>query len=193
MIERLFNFLKMLHMFERVERAVYPVGSKKQENDAEHSYQLAMFAWYLIDTECLPLDREKVFKYALCHDLVEVYAGDVQFYRSQEEEEGKKKRERNAQLRLTAQYPEFTELHGFIEQYERQEDDESQFVYALDKILPAMSVYLDGGRKWKELGITFEQLEESKNRKVQSPHVRPFWEELRSILSKNRHMFHDKQ
>ena len=53
-----------------------------------------------------------------------------------------------------------------IEQYEAREDKESRFVYALDKIQPMLNIYTDGGRTWKEKGVTIDMLVEYKKEKV---------------------------
>jgi putative hydrolase of HD superfamily len=51
-------------------------GKYIQENDTEHSYNLAMTAWYL--AAYFPeLDKNKLIRYALVHDLVEIHAGDT--------------------------------------------------------------------------------------------------------------------
>ncbi len=78
-MEDLFNFTQFLLKFREIKRIVY-VDESKQENDIEHSYMLAMLAWYIVSTKKLNLDVDKVIKYALAHDLVETYAGDTYFY-----------------------------------------------------------------------------------------------------------------
>lgn len=49
-----------------------------------------------------------------------------------------------------------------LKAYERQEDPESQFVKALDKLMPALMIAMDRGRSWQEEGVTQEQLIENK-------------------------------
>ncbi len=89
-IHSILDFTKLLNKFRAVKRIVFTVGEGEPENDAEHSYQLAMLSWYIISAENLKLDKNLVIKYALVHDLVEVYAGDTYFYRSDKEEKDKK-------------------------------------------------------------------------------------------------------
>lgn len=152
----LFVFVKMLHAFQAVQRDV-DVPKGRGENDAEHSYQLAMVAWYLIDRNDLQLDKARVLMYALAHDLPEVYAGDVNPLTATSEAINKKaESERKAAARLQKEFPEMPSLHRAIHAYEQKQDPESRFVYAVDKILPITNVYLQGSSWYKQHGVTRE-------------------------------------
>ena len=184
----------MIHQFEATERLIHIPHTERRENDAEHSYQLTMVAWYIISSNNLNLNLELVLKYALVHDLVEVYAGDVWFYRSEKENVKKKKKEEEAIKQLKKDYPDFKDLHEYIEKYEKREDNEACFVYALDKILPVINLYLDGGRAWREHKVTYSQLITDKTEKMTvSEHIKPYFEQLVILLSKNKYMFHVEQ
>lgn len=193
MLEKLLGFAKMLNVLQAVERVIRVKDQDRWENDMEHSYHLAMLAWYIIDSQKLSLDREKVFCYALAHDLVEVYAGDTYLY---SEDKGflasKPERERLAAERLMTEFPEVPEMHVAIRGYVEKNDPESRFVYALDKIEPLVKLYLDGGRTWKEKGVTLEMAYESKKDKVAlSPEIKAYFEEFMELLRKEeKKLFH---
>jgi putative hydrolase of HD superfamily len=190
-MESLFQFVKMLNAFRNVERVTYVNGENRQENDVEHSYHLAMIAWYLIEKENLPLNKDLVIQYALVHDLVEVYAGDTFFYtEDQALLDSKAEREQEALQKLKEEYPSFSGITEVLHRYEEKQDEESKFVYALDKIQPIINIYLDGGRTWKENDITLELLKEKKKEKVAvSPYVEKIFQELVAILEKESKLF----
>jgi putative hydrolases of HD superfamily len=166
-IDTLLQFVDLLHQFQKIERSIWVKNSERKENDSEHSFSLAMLAWYINSTHELGMDTEKLLKYSLAHDLVEVYAGDTFFYhKDQSVIANKHHKEQEALKVLRDTYPEFPELHSIIEQYEMREDAESKFVYALDKIEPVLNIYQDGGRTWKRNNITLEMLREMKSPKV---------------------------
>ena len=148
--------MRLIHAFQMVERVAHAPDLVRHENDTEHSYFLAMMAWYLIDSLHLPLDRAKTLEYALIHDLVEAYAGDTYAFDA-DAQASKHVREKEAAERIAREFPEVPHLHATIAQYERQEDEESVFVKALDKLLPVLTNYLQDGRTWKAMGVTFEQ------------------------------------
>lgn len=186
MLQNLLGFAKMLNELQAVERVIRVKNSDRWENDMEHSYNLAMLAWYIVDTEKLALDRDKVFRYALAHDLVEVYAGDTYLYsENQALLASKGDRERLAAERLATEFPEMPEMHEAILRYMMKDDPESRFVYALDKIEPIIKLYLDGGRTWREKAVTLEMLFESKKDKAAlSPEIKLYFDELMVLLRK---------
>ncbi|MDD4354132.1 MAG: NUDIX hydrolase, partial [Candidatus Nanoarchaeia archaeon] len=61
----------------------------------------------------------------------------------------KKEREINAIEKIKKEFLHFPDLHEEIKKYEKQEDDESNLVYAVDKLLSIFSIFLDGGHAWK--------------------------------------------
>ncbi len=186
MLQKLLEFSKMLNALQTVERVIRVPGSERWENDVEHSYSLAMLAWYIVETQKLSLDKEKVFQYALAHDLVEVYAGDTYLFSADQTLlDSKIERERVAAERLVKEFPEVPEMHAAIRGYVTKEDPESRFVYALDKIEPLIKLYLDGGRTWKEKGVTLEMAYESKKDKVAlSPEIKKYFDEFMELLRK---------
>lgn len=186
MLQKLLGFSKIIHELQKVERVIRVPGLERWENDVEHSYSLAMLAWYIVDSQKLPLDRDKVFCYALAHDLVEVYAGDTWlFSKDQALLDSKPERERMAAERLVTEFPEVPEMHAAIIGYVEKNDPESRFVYALDKIEPLVKVYLDGGRTLKEKGVTIEMIYESKKDKVAlSPEIKAYFDEFMELLRK---------
>lgn len=158
-------FIRLLHAFQSVERVAHSVDLSRRENDVEHSYFLAMLCWYLCTALQLKYSREKVLMYALAHDLHEAYAGDTYIF-DQEALKTKKAREGNARARIRVEFPEFSDLHATIETYEKQNDPEAHFVHAVDKVLPVIINYVQGGHTWKEWGIVREDLIAQKRDKV---------------------------
>ena len=190
-IHSILDFVTLTNKFRGVKRTIFTVGKGDPENDAEHSYQLTMLAWYIISSENIKLDRDLVIKYALVHDLVEVHAGDTYFYRSSKEAKDKEIREKESLKRIQEEFPDFNDIYELIHKYEERLDDESRFVYALDKLLPPMNIYLDGGRDWKKHKVTFKGLVDNKTPKIAlSPEIERYYKEFLVILEENRDTFH---
>jgi putative hydrolase of HD superfamily len=128
-----------------------------------------MMAWFLSNEFNLELSTEKLLKYGLAHDLIEVYAGDTPAY-SQDKNvhESKKEREEKALERIKIEFSHFKELLNTIETYEKKVDEESVFVYEIDKIVPALNLYLDDGYGWNKLELTLEQIKKEKRSKVKN-------------------------
>lgn len=185
-LQPLLKFVALLNTFRRIKRVVRVNGEDRWENDVEHSYFLAMLAWHIILSERLALNADLAMKYALIHDLVEVHAGDTYFFSNDQQLLGsKKRREHEAAGRLNAEYPEMNEIHDLIDRFERRADEESKFIFALDKIQPMINIYADDGRTWKEKGITLDMIIERKKDKVAvSPKIKEIFDELVTLIRK---------
>ncbi len=184
----LIDCVRFTHEFREVIRIARAPNGDRYENDAEHSCQLAIAAWYLIETDKLKLNKERCLMYALAHDLVEIYAGDTYaFDGDARSHKSKKRREQEARKKIAKRFPGFKTLAGIISDYEDKKDEESKFVYALDKLLPPIQIYMEQGKLWHEKGVSFEALIENKAPKIAvSPAVAAYWKELSRELAKRR-------
>ena len=173
--ERTAEFMRLLHAFQSVERVAHAADLSRRENDVEHSYFLAMLSWDLHDVLALPYSTEKILRYALAHDLVETYAGDTYIFDA-EALKTKGKREEEARARIEKEFPEFCDLHATIQAYEEKKDPESVFVHAVDKVIPLVINYVQGGHTWKKIGTVPANLFAYKRNKIGDQ------EEVRELL-----------
>lgn len=187
-IGRLLSFIEFTKKFKDVERAIIWKRDGRKENDAEHSFQLALVGWYIAESDKLLLNTEKIIKYALAHDLVEIYAGDTPVHTDdQEHKDSKHQREIEALEQIKHELPEFPELIEWINRYENREDNEARFVYALDKILPVINIYLDQGHSWHHNKITYQKLLDIKEGKMDfSQDILNYWDLLKELLEKDK-------
>ncbi len=188
-IEPVITFCELLLQFREVERNIQLPRRDQDENDAEHSYMLAMTAWYIATQAKLSLDVNLVIKYALAHDLIETYAGDTYIYDA-ERTADKMEREHVAAEILRRNYPHFDELHELIERYEERADPEANFVYALDKVVPVIMVYIGEGNSWHRDNVTLRMLRDHKDAKVKaSPEIAQLWQQLVDMLETKPELF----
>jgi 5'-deoxynucleotidase YfbR-like HD superfamily hydrolase len=184
--DRILDFQKFMFEFAEIERLIYlPDGKKKdrRENNIEHSYSLAMTAWFLADN--YPnLDKNLLIKYALIHDLVEIHAGDEQAVgRTKEAEVAKTKREQKALKKIKEDWHDFPDAIKHMENYEHRLDQESKFVYALDKLMPLFVNLISEGKTWKHYGFSRKDVLKAKDPKVAtSPEINKLWQSYRNHL-----------
>lgn len=160
-IDSLFAFIEFTREFQRIYRAD-SLNSDRTDmiNDAGHSFQIAMIAWYLVENGRLNLSLEKLFKYALAHDLVEVYAGDTIPQESTKEWIAtKEKREADALQKIISKFPLLNDLHKTIVDYESKIDQESLVIKAIDKIIPSINTYLSKDTYYKNHKEPFKEWE----------------------------------
>lgn len=73
-------FIKEIDKLKYIQRRTRLFNSDRHENDAEHSWHLAMMTIVLAEHSDKPIDVLKVVKMVLMHDIVEIDAGDVFIY-----------------------------------------------------------------------------------------------------------------
>jgi putative hydrolase of HD superfamily len=192
-LDTVIQFSRLMLQFQSIERAIrLPGGRPARENDVEHSYQLAMMAWYLNGAGEFGYDTDKLIRYALVHDLPEAYAGDVHAY-DVEGRKGKAERERRALELIAHEYPLAADIVEAVQDYDRLDNPESRYIYALDKLLPMINVFLEGGTSWREYGLTATQLHTNKLEKmaVCEP-VKELYEQLMVLIGQNPNLFDTK-
>lgn len=131
----------------------------RRENDAEHSYSLALFTAILAEYSDEPIDVLKTMKMVLVHDIVEIDAGDTYCY----DEAGnttKAERELCAADRLFAILPkeQQAEYRGLWEEFEERKTPEAKFAVVMDRIQPLLLNLSRNGLSWKEHGIHLHQV-----------------------------------
>lgn len=193
-ITRLFELQNFLHKFHFIERVVYiPEMLDRNETDTEHSFTLAMTSWYL--AQFFPeLDINKCIRYSLVHDLVEIYAGDTFAFAEQKRLDSKASREKRALEKIAQEWKDFPEMINAIRAYESLDDAESKFVYALDKVMPPLIIFMGEGLTWRKNKITFELHHKKKLTQVpKSPEIYHYYKQLVELMKKNLEYFHQEE
>jgi putative hydrolases of HD superfamily len=194
-LQGLMKFAELMNKFRQIERTVLIAGSDRRENDVEHSFQLAMCAWYIISVDKLSLNIDLAVRYGLIHDLVEVYAGDTLAYdKNPAAHASKAGREHEALEQIKKEFSEFPELTDYIAAYEQRNDEESRFVYALDKLIAPINIYMDGGRAWKQNNITLDiHYKYKKNKIKEHPKIEEYYEQLLTLFREHQEsLFHSE-
>lgn len=131
----------------------------RNENDAEHSWHMAVMAYLLKEHANEEIDIARVMLMCLVHDIVEIDAGDTYAY----DEEGlktQKAREDAAKERIFSILPEEqkAEFTALFDEFEAYETAESKFVHAIDNLQPLILNDSNNGGDWREHNVTAEQV-----------------------------------
>jgi putative hydrolase of HD superfamily len=182
------QILKMSYSFSEIERDMYYPGRERPENDSEHSFQLAMLGWRIIEKDKLKLDALKVLKLCLAHDLVELHAGDVPLWGKEGHEE-KRARELKA-LEILKSESKYSDITDAISEYKERKTEEAKFAYGLDKLLPFLNQLNTEGKVWKAHGVTIERaLERLEEQSKSCDHLTKYFDEAILYLKENRKRF----
>ena len=158
-IEKQLAFSLEIDKVKNIFRQTHLSGNGRNENDAEHSWHMAIMAYLLREYSNEDIDIAKVMLMCLIHDIVEIDAGDTYAYDA-EALQSQKAREDAAKQRIFAILPEeqAQELIALFDEFEEYETAESKFAHAMDNIQPLILNNSNNGGDWREHDATVEQI-----------------------------------
>lgn len=148
------EFIVELDKMKSILRETTLIDKSKRENDAEHSWHIAVMALVLSEYADEDIDVCKVIKMLLVHDLVEIYAGDTFCY-DVESNKSKKERELIGADKIFGMLDEDKgkELRSLWEEFEEMKTKEALFAASMDRLQPLLNNYYSGGGTWKKYGV----------------------------------------
>jgi len=156
-------FIKEIDKLKFIQRKTRLIGSNRHENDAEHSWHLAMMTLVLAQHADKPVDILKVLKMVLIHDLVEIDAGDTFIYDT-EKNHTNTDQERLAAKRIFGILPDHQaeEFIAIWEEFELGTSDDAKFAKAMDRFEPLLQNTSNNGGTWAEFNVTYEKVYQKK-------------------------------
>lgn len=154
------SFLIQADKMKNVLRQTLLADGSRQENDAEHSWHLALAAMVFYEYRGLSgVSLDRVIRMALVHDLVEIYAGDTFCY-DQAANEDKAQREKQAADRLFGTLPEDqgVEYRKLWEEFDAMETPDAKYAAAMDRLQPLINNLLTQGHTWRLGHVTAGQV-----------------------------------
>ena len=157
------SFIKEIDKIKYIQRKTKLFNSNRPENDAEHSWHLAMMIIVLAEHSDTPIDLLKVIKMVLIHDIVEIDAGDTFIYDTQKSHTNTDN-ERMAAKRIFGLLPkeQADELIAIWEEFETGETNEAKFAKSMDRFEPLLQNTSNNGGSWKEFDVDYEKVYEKK-------------------------------
>ena len=157
-------FIKEIDKVKYIQRKTKLFNSDRCENDAEHSWHLALMAIVLAEHSNEPIDVLKVVKMVLIHDIVEIDSGDVFIYDTVKNHSNTDE-ERLAANRIFGLLPEKQkeEFIAIWEEFEAGETKEAKFAKSMDRLEPLLQNTSNNGGTWKEFGVKYDKVYEKKS------------------------------
>lgn len=158
-LEQQMQFIERLDAMKQIGRQTYLSDGSRKENDAEHSWHLAIMAMLLTEYAEEPVDRLHVIEMVLIHDIIEIEAGDTYAYDKQAHTT-KQAREALAADHLFSMLPEDQEkrLRALWDEFEAYETPEAKFAHMLDNVQPTMLNHASDAKAWEEHQVRLSQI-----------------------------------
>lgn len=147
-LEKLFNFFHEARKLKEVRR--YGAHKKmKGDSSADHSWRVALMAFIFADHLNLKLNKTKLIKIALIHDLPEAICGDVDvvdIVNKKISKKEKSKREALAIEKISKVLPGKIkqEVRSLWREYKTKSSLEAKFICAVDKLETITHLLEDG-------------------------------------------------
>lgn len=188
-LQKQMEFILEVDKVKQIVRQTYLTDGSRKENDAEHSWHLALMAVLLKEYANEEVDLEKVIPMVLIHDLVEIDAGDTYAY-DQAGLKTQRERETKAADRIFGMLPEDqgTKFRDLWEEFEAYETAEAKFAHVLDNCQPLILNDASGGKSWQEHTVHKSQI--YKRNEHTGEGSMEIWEYMKQLIEKHIQLGH---
>lgn len=188
-LQKQMEFIVEVDKVKKIMRQTYLSDASRKEDDAEHSWHLALMAVLLKEYSNEEVDLTKVIPMVLIHDLVEIDAGDTYAY-SGESATVTEARERKAAERVFGILPEdqgkvFRDLW---EEFEAYQTPEAKFAHVLDNCQPMLLNDASNGLSWTEHQVRKSQIYKRNEHTAEGS--RKIWNYMQSLIQKHIDLGH---
>ncbi len=158
-MQQIIDFILEIDKLKGVTRKTRPLGLDRQENSAEHSWQIALLASSLVQYSVQPVNIDHVIAMLLVHDIGEIDTGDTIAYAVGGWEE-RKAAELAAVTRIFSLLsdPLRNRYLAWWKEFDAGETAESRFANAADRAMPVLLNLANNGQSWRENGISHERV-----------------------------------
>ena len=136
------------------------VDGSRRENDAEHSWHIAVMALLFAEYTTQPVDISRAIKMCVVHDLIEIYAGDTFAYDTKGNLD-KAQREEAAADKLFAMLPQEQgqEIRSLWEEFDAMQTPDAKYAACMDRLQPFLHNTLTQGHTWVGSGTCRSMVE----------------------------------
>ena len=152
-LDQQLKFTAQIDKMTGVFRRTLLLDRSRRENDAEHSWHIAVMALLFEEYAVESVDVSRAVKMCIVHDLVEIYAGDTFAYDVKGNED-KEAREAEAADRLFGQLPDDQGkmIRELWEEFDAMETADAKYAACMDRLQPFLHNTLTEGHTWVEGG-----------------------------------------
>lgn len=183
-LKKQLEFILEIDKEKNILRQTHLSGHGRRENDAEHSWHMAIMAVLLKEYANEEVDLLKVITMLLIHDLVEIDAGDTYAY-DEKGNESRPDREKRAADRIYGMLPEDQglKLRELWEEFEAYESPEAKYAHMLDNFQPLILNDSNDGGDWRSHGVRKSQIYKRNAKTAQGSET--VWTYMQELIQNN--------
>ena len=152
-LDQQLRFTAEIDKMTSILRRTMLIDGSRRENDAEHSWHIAVMALIFAEYTVEPVDIARAVKMCVVHDLIEIYAGDTFAYDVAGNQD-KAEREAASADKLFAQLPQEQgkEIRLLWEEFDAMQTPDAKYAACMDRLQPFLHNTLTEGHTWVESG-----------------------------------------
>ena len=152
-LDQQLRFTAEIDKMTSILRRTMLVDGSRRENDAEHSWHIAVMALIFKEYATEPVNINRAVKMCVVHDLIEIYAGDTFAYDTAGNAD-KAEREAAAADKLFAQLPkeQGANIRALWEEFDAMQTPDAKYAACMDRLQPFLHNTLTSGHTWVESG-----------------------------------------
>jgi len=184
-LQKQLDFIVECEKLKTILRQTRSLCENRAENDAEHSWHLALMTMLLAEYAAPGTDFFRVMQMVLIHDIVEIDAGDAYCYDASLRNARKQAEEAAAQRLFDLLPDDQAQLfHALFDEFNAQTTPEARFAAALDRFQPLLWDCLADGTSLAEHRVSFDVLLQCNKAIAQGAPA--LWDYLRPLLEAYR-------
>ena len=159
-LDQQLRFTAEIDKMTSILRRTMLIDGSRRENDAEHSWHIAVMALIFEEYAAEPVNVSRAVKMCVVHDLIEIYAGDTFAYDAAGNKD-KAEREAAAADKLFAQLPkeQGADIRALWEEFDIMQTADAKYAACMDRLQPFLHNTLTGGHTWVESGTARPSVE----------------------------------
>ena len=159
-LDQQLRFTAEIDKMTSILRRTMLIDDSRRENDAEHSWHIAVMALLFTEYAAEPVDIGRAVKMCVVHDLIEIYAGDTFAYDAAGNKD-KAQREQAAADKLFAMLPkeQGDEIRSLWEEFDAMQTPDAKYAACMDRLQPFLHNTLTSGHTWVESGTNRASVE----------------------------------
>lgn len=152
------SFLYEIDKLKGILRASVVLNGERNENDAEHSWHMAIAAMVLKPYFNEEISMEKVLKMILLHDVVEIYAGDNPCFGNHNPNKFTEELASAEKIFSTLPKDQKDEFFSLWMEFEEKKTPEARFANCCDRLQGFIQNVVSDGHTWKKYSVQEHQV-----------------------------------
>ncbi len=159
-LDQQLKFVAEVDKMTGVLRHTLLIDKSRRENDAEHSWHIALMCLLFEEYALEKVDIKRAAIMCIVHDLIEIYAGDTFAFDKKANEDKAEREQKSADKLFSLLPPEQGKFFRSLwEEFDAMQTADAKYAACMDRLQPFLHNTLTDGHTWVEAGAKRSDVE----------------------------------